>query len=190
MLVPLLVDEPGCPVLLERRTSHLPAHGGEISFPGGRVEEHDEGVEAAALREALEETGLDPARVQVVGRLPHVRTFASRHRIVPVVGVVVAGSQLTPSAEEVDELVLVPARRVLDGGAYRVISRRTRNLVVRGPALVWGSHHVWGATARILLGLRRVLSDVPGPWSRRSSAAPSGVSPGGRGGRWAVPGRP
>ncbi len=156
VLVPIVLGPvPG--VLLTKRAAHLTSHPGQISFPGGRVDPGDASIEAAALREAAEEIGLDPARVELAGRLEDYVT-GTGFRISPVLGLLPPGValemlQLTPSAHEVDTVFELPLAVLLDPRA----PQRQRT-VFRGRSReywVWPhpEHYIWGATAGILVNL-------------------------------------
>jgi 8-oxo-dGTP pyrophosphatase MutT (NUDIX family) len=152
-----LVDRAGGPaLLLTQRTEHLRDHAGQICFPGGRIEAGDESAGAAALREAEEEIGLDPARVGIIGELPPYQTVTG-FRIHPVVGWVSPPFELQPDPFEVAEVFEVPLRFVLDPGNHRRQSYR-RGPVTRGYyVLPYQGRFIWGATAGILVNLARVL---------------------------------
>ena len=156
VLVPLVLGPtPG--VLLTKRTAHLSSHAGQVSFPGGRIDPEDADAEAAALREAQEEIGLDPARVEVLGRLVDYVT-GTGYRITPVIGLLPAGIdleslQLRPSAHEVEQVFELPLSVLLDPAAPQ---RRQAHFRGRLRAFwVWPhpEHYIWGATAGILLNL-------------------------------------
>src|SRR5204863_984877 len=106
----------GLSVLFTRRASHLRDHSGQVSFPGGRVAAADASPEATALREAFEEIGLAPARVELLGRLPEYHTRTG-FRITPVVGLLLPPFELRADANEVEEIFEVPLDFLLDPSA-------------------------------------------------------------------------
>ena len=107
VLIPLVMHAAGPTVLLTRRTSHLHDHAGQISFPGGGIEEHDENPVAAALRETEEEVGLRADSVEVLGSLPHYAT-ATGYVVTPVVALVTPGFSLEIDSFEVEEVFEPP----------------------------------------------------------------------------------
>ncbi len=157
VLVPILARRPAPTVLLTRRTDHLRDHAGQVSLPGGRLEAADAGPEAAALREAAEEVGLDPARVRILGRLPWYDTVTG-FRVTPVVGwVAEPPPAFRPDPREVAEVFEIPLARVLDPASYRRECGRRGGTVRHWYVLADPRHRIWGATAGILLGLCRIL---------------------------------
>jgi 8-oxo-dGTP pyrophosphatase MutT (NUDIX family) len=113
VLVPLVRREPQLTVLLTLRTEHLPSHGGQVAFPGGKIDEADIGPLEAALREAHEETGLDPRLVEPLGYLDVYQTRTG-FRIVPVVGLVDPVARFSPADGEVAEVFEVPLGFLMD----------------------------------------------------------------------------
>jgi 8-oxo-dGTP pyrophosphatase MutT (NUDIX family) len=160
VLVPVVMGaEPS--VLLTKRTSHLTKHAGQISFPGGRIDPGDSGPEAAALREAQEEIGLDAGSVEVLGRLTDHVT-GTGYRITPVLAVVPPGLNYRLSPEEVEAIFELPMRVVLDPDAPRRQRQHVRG--VWREYWVWPhpQHFIWGATAAILVQLAQRLREDAG----------------------------
>lgn len=159
VLIPILVRPAAQGVLFTRRTAHLRHHSGQIAFPGGRVEERDRSIEETALRETREEIGLDPLRVQVIGRLDDLHARVSGFRITPVVGVVQHPVELVPDADEVDEIFEVPLEFLLDPVNHAYETRQTDRGTRRVNVIQFGRHRIWGATASMVVELYRRLSD-------------------------------
>ncbi|WP_135465627.1 CoA pyrophosphatase [Crenalkalicoccus roseus] len=156
VLVPIVLH-PQPSVLLTLRSARLNAHAGQVSFPGGRIEA-GETPEAAALREAAEEVGLDPRLAELVGRLPDHLT-GTGYRVIPVVGLVRPPLSLAPDPAEVEEPFELPLSVVLDPRAPE--RRRAAWRGVMREFWVWPHerHYIWGATAAMLVNLARVLRD-------------------------------
>ncbi len=159
VLVPIVQRPDQVPtVLLTKRADHLRDHAGQISFPGGRIEESDADPDAAALRETEEEIGLPPNGIEVVGRLD---TYITRtgFEVTPVVGLVATPFQLKLDALEVAEAFEVPLRYFLDPENREVHSRvwqgRTRFFYV----YPYEKHYIWGATAGMLSNLAEILRE-------------------------------
>lgn len=159
-----LLEEPGkLDLVLERRSDDLPNHAGQFAFPGGAVDPEDRSPEETALREAWEEIGLEPSAVEILGLLSDIRT-PTGYVITPVVGVASGPLEFRSSPEEVARILRVPAGILFQEGAFHPVRCRTRGLLITSMALVYEGEVIWGATARVLLSLRRVLAHLPGPW--------------------------
>jgi 8-oxo-dGTP pyrophosphatase MutT (NUDIX family) len=157
VLVPLVSRGAEVHVLLTQRTPHLADHAGQISFPGGRVEEADASRIETALREAEEEIGLARERVEVLGVLPDY-TIASGFRVTPVVGWIEPPFELALDAFEVAEAFEAPLGFFLDPAnlkrrAYHFNGRHRHYL-----AMAYEGRYVWGATAGMLYSLYRLLA--------------------------------
>ncbi|HTN80901.1 MAG TPA: CoA pyrophosphatase [Acidimicrobiales bacterium] len=152
VLVPLFEEHGELRVVLTLRNAHLRSHAGQVSFPGGRLDPGED-VIAAALREAREETALDPDGVEIIGELDHLRTIVSSSFIVPVVGVLPGRPELTPNPAEVDRIFDVSTTNLLADGVYREehwgvgsVDRAVCFFEVEGET-------VWGATGTMLKNL-------------------------------------
>jgi len=156
-----LVDRPeGLTVLLTERASQLAKHAAQISFPGGRLEDSDADVAAAALREAQEEIGLDPSRVRVFGYLPDHLVF-SGFRVTPVLSLVTPPFDLTPNPAEVAAVFEVPMSHVFDAGNHQARMRRVGDEDMLLFDIPWQEHSIWGATAGMLLTFVRMVQEEP-----------------------------
>jgi len=156
----LLPIEPGRGVWLTRRGAGLPNHAGQVAFPGGKIEPWDLSVEAAALREAAEEIGLNPADAELLGRMDDHVTGTGFH-ISPIAALVPAGVRFVASLGEVEDIFCLPFAVLLDPA-----EPRRRRLVARGVTRefwVWphDEHVIWGATAAILRKLALRLRGAP-----------------------------
>jgi 8-oxo-dGTP pyrophosphatase MutT (NUDIX family) len=139
-------------VILTKRASHLTHHPGQIALPGGKIDAGDAGPEAAALREAQEEVGLDPANVEAICVLPTHETVTG-YTVTPVLARVRAAFDPVPEPGEVAEVFRVPLSFLMEPANYRVESRRWRGMQRRYFVVPHGPRYIWGATARILKSL-------------------------------------
>jgi 8-oxo-dGTP pyrophosphatase MutT (NUDIX family) len=148
VLVPIILRADPA-LLLTKRTSHLKKHAGQVSFPGGRIDLGDAHAEAAALREAQEEIGLDPADVEVVGRMDDYVT-GTGYIITPILGLLPPGLSYVPSPHEVEKVFEFPFSVLLDPGAPKRQKQHVRG--VWREYWVWPhpEYFIWGATAAIM----------------------------------------
>jgi len=158
VLVPLVNRSEGVNVMLTRRTDHLHHHPGQISFPGGRVEDDDEGPVHTALRETEEEVGLHARHVELLGQLPLYRT-GTGFQVTPVVALVHPPFELNPDSFEVAEVFEVPLSFLVDP-----VNHRRETMFYRGRdrtyyAMPWQGYHIWGATAGMLVSLSAFLRE-------------------------------
>ncbi len=141
-------------LVLTKRASGLRHHPGQIALPGGKVDPGDADATAAALREAQEEVGLDPAAVEVLGLLPPHRTVTG-FAMTPVLAMIRGPFTPVPEAGEVDEVFTVPFDHIADPARYRIERRMWRGGWRSYHVAPFGPYYIWGATARVLLSLAR-----------------------------------
>lgn len=153
-----VTDRPEPGVILTVRRDTMRTHAGQVAFPGGRIDQSED-AEAAALREAWEELGLDPAAAEVVGSIEPYRTVTG-FEVTPVVAAVPPGLPLEPHEHEVADWFEAPLAFLLDPA-----NRLRQSVVFEGRTrhyyeIPWQGRRIWGATAAMLVNLSRRL-----PWS-------------------------
>jgi 8-oxo-dGTP pyrophosphatase MutT (NUDIX family) len=156
VLVPLVDHPDGMTVILTQRTDHLPAHAGQISFPGGRLALGDATPEDTALRETEEEIGLARGQVKLIGRM-NAHDTGTGYRVMPVVGLVASPVTLFPDPAEVAEAFEVPVAHVLDPSNHRFETRLQRGTERQIHIVAYRDYFIWGFTARVLGELARLL---------------------------------
>lgn len=157
VLVPLLGARDAPHILFCERTHHVMDHKGEICFPGGSFEAHDDGPVAAALREAEEELALVPQEVEVLGLLDDVETHVSNYRITPVVGFINGMPSLRLDPLEVSRVIVAPLCALEQPGVKTIELREYRGALRHMYAYEFDGNRVWGATARITHALLETL---------------------------------
>ena len=148
-------------IILTRRTDHMPNHAGQISFPGGSIDVDDPDPVFTALREASEEIALDGDSVDVLG-IMEITILPSGFAVAPVLAVVDSPPQLVANPEEVEEIFSIPLSMISD------LSRYGQDAVIRDGQrrefyyLNFGDYYIWGATARMLRDLAKLLQGDSG----------------------------
>jgi 8-oxo-dGTP pyrophosphatase MutT (NUDIX family) len=151
VLVPLFERDGEACVVLTKRPETMPSHQGEIAFPGGKFDGRvDVDLEATALREALEEVGIEPASVEIVAQLEGIATVASRFTSTPFVGFLSEPPVLRPNPLEVVRVLEVPLSALMAEGVYREEEWDTWMAELHVHFYELDDETVWGATARIL----------------------------------------
>lgn len=170
VLIPLY-PAPQPTVILTLRSEELPSHRGQIAFPGGSVDPGDGSFSAAALREAHEELGIDPAGVTVLGELDTTPTFVSGYTVAPFVGWLQSRPSMTPNQAEVSGVLEIPLAD-LNESIRRDPGFDHAGRTYPTEAWVWEGNVIWGVTARLLrlflalleeAGLATAPADDPWP---------------------------
>jgi 8-oxo-dGTP pyrophosphatase MutT (NUDIX family) len=157
VLVPIIDRPKGLSVLLTVRAAHLSDHAGQIAFPGGRIEPGDAGAPDTALREAFEEVSLEPAAIEVAGRLD---TYLTRtgYAVVPIVGLIAGDVAPRADPSEVAEIFEVPLDFLIDPAHHERRSRMVEGRLRFFYAVPFGRHFIWGATAGMIVNLSEILA--------------------------------
>jgi len=156
VLVPIIARPAGLSILLTERQKDLNSHGGQISFPGGKVEQADNSPLEAALRETHEEVGIEQKFVELLGFCDDYQTVTG-YRIVPVVGLVGDGFALQADPGEVANIFEVPFEFLMDTSNHRKDSLIWQGKRRHYFAMPFKTHYIWGATAGILKNLHERL---------------------------------
>jgi 8-oxo-dGTP pyrophosphatase MutT (NUDIX family) len=155
VLIPLFRDGGEYGVLFTKRTDTVEAHRGQISFPGGRIDEGDRSLLDTALRETEEEIGLPRQAVTVLGRSDDARTLSSNYIVHPFVGLIPYPYPFRLNAGEVKKLVEVPLE--LFFRTEEALDVEYEGKIYRNLAYTYDGEVVWGATARIMRNLVEIL---------------------------------
>ena len=162
VLVPVILRPGGATVLFTQRAAALRSHSGQISFPGGRIDETDPSALDAALRETEEEIGLSRTHITPLGFLDAYLT-GTGYRIVPVVAVISQPFELMLNPNEVDEVFEAPLAFLMDAANHRRDGREWEGKHRSYYAIAYGDRYIWGATAGILRNLHDRLIGA-GQW--------------------------
>ena len=159
VLCPIFIKDGEPHILLTKRTDMVEHHKGEVSFPGGKLDNTDPDLLHCALRETSEEVGIDPQDVHVIGELDDFYTVATNFLVVPFVGTIPYPYKFQLSAREIDEVLGVPMEVFFDPARRRteiwdVWGQKTKVIFYD-----WHEYIIWGATARILKHFIDLLGD-------------------------------
>ena len=146
-------EAPG--VLMIHRPSNMRAHPGQIAFPGGKIDEGESPVEAA-LREANEELGIDPADVRIVGQSDRFHT-GTGYVITPVIGIVPPDLELAPNPAEVAQWFEAPLDHIFNPANQKRGTRQMNGRTMGFWEIQWEEHRIWGVTGALVVNLSRRL---------------------------------
>lgn len=154
VLVPVVERPAGLHVMLTKRPDWLRSHPGQVAFPGGKVDDTDASIDAAALREANEEIGLQAGQAEILGYLPNHITVTA-FDVHPVVAQIDPSFVPVPEPGEVAEVFEVPLAHVTRPDHFLVEGRQYLGVERYYYTVPYGPYYIWGATARML----RMLAD-------------------------------
>lgn len=159
VLIPLVrqISSPDWNVILTKRAEHLKHHPGEISFPGGRFENIDHNLMKTATRETHEEIGILPENIEILGKLPMQKTI-SGYLVTPFVGEIKKRPLLKIDKNEVETAFEVPLEFTLDPKNHQKVQRQVGEFTFSFYEIHYQQYRIWGATARMLVNLSRLLS--------------------------------
>jgi 8-oxo-dGTP pyrophosphatase MutT (NUDIX family) len=160
VLVPLYRDGGSYHIVFIRRTQMVKTHKGQISFPGGAREKGDRSLQETALRESAEEIGLQPEDVEVLGELDDEVTTTSNYIVTPFVALMPWPYRFALNAGEVDEIITVPIRSLLEKGCLAPATEVLEGRVVDSYAYHYRGQVIWGATARILYKFLNIIGAI------------------------------
>lgn len=152
VLIGIVERDADLSVVLTQRTGHLKSHAGQVAFPGGKIDPTDAGPVDAALREADEEIGLLPNKVEPLGTLAPYLT-GSGYKIIPVVGRLQTGGPFHPNPDEVEDVFEVPLNFLMDPVNHQKQSRDWEGKRRYFYAMPFGERYIWGVTAGIIRSL-------------------------------------
>ena len=162
VLVPIISNKEGYKILLTHRSKKLDDHAGQISFPGGRIDNSDESPKNTALREAYEEIGLNESSVEILGHLDAYAT-ATGFRILPIVSIIKENFDTKINPIEVESIFYLPMEFLMnpenhkkERGTYKRQSTSYK-IEYEYNVIPYENHHIWGATAAMLINLYETL---------------------------------
>ena len=158
VLIPIFEREGELFILFTKRTDELPTHKGQISFPGGKIEEQDDSLLSCALRETFEEIGIDIDKIEILGELNQSKTTSSNILLSAYASKIQYPFKLKINLEEVKEIIEVPIATFLKEDLWK----RSLFRIDGGELEVWffqfGEHMIWGATAKLIRELIAIIS--------------------------------
>ncbi|MGI9237391.1 MAG: CoA pyrophosphatase [Woeseiaceae bacterium] len=156
VLIPVMQRATELSLLLTQRSADLKHHAGQVSFPGGRMEEHDKDVQITALRETHEEVGIEPHHVSVIGFLGSMPTITG-YAVTPIVGLVSDAAELVIDRTEVEYTFEVPLEFVLDESNDQAVEREFHGRRFPMIEFHYEEQRIWGATAQMILSFRKSI---------------------------------
>lgn len=164
VLIPIFKNNGKVFLLFTKRSNHVEQYKGQISFPGGGVDDNDESLEETALREAYEEIGLRREDVELLGCLDDTTTLISEYIVHPFVGLIPYPYNFRINKREVEKIIIAPLNFFLRDGVLKIRSISYNQKIYNSFSFEYCGEVIWGATARIIQNLIRVLSGRSSVW--------------------------
>ena len=164
VLIPIFKKDDEAYLLFTKRSHHVEHHKGQISFPGGGVDDTDVSLEDTALREAYEEIGLKREDVELLGRLDDTITFASGYIVHPFVGLIPYPYDFKINKREVEKIIDIPLNFFFQDGVLKMRSIHNDGRIYNSLTFEYNGEIIWGATARIIQNLLEILSGRSSAW--------------------------
>ncbi len=158
VLIPVMSRGDDLSVLLTRRSAELKHHAGQVSFPGGRMEQTDSDIGVTALRETHEEVGIPPQQVSILGYMGPIPTITG-YAVTPTVGLVDGQVELNIDATEVESAFEVPMDYLLDARNYRQAEREFQGERFQVIEVNYAGERIWGATAFMLTRFIKIIKN-------------------------------
>lgn len=152
-----ITDRPQPGVILTQRPDHMRKHPGQVAFPGGRMDESDTDVIAAAIREAHEEIALDPNMVDIIGTTDPYLTITG-FRVTPVIAVIPPDLPLHPNEGEVAAIFETPLSFLLNPANHLTNTLDWQGGKRTYHEMFWNDRRIWGATAAMIVNLSQRLA--------------------------------
>jgi 8-oxo-dGTP pyrophosphatase MutT (NUDIX family) len=157
VLIPVRRHDAGLSILLTQRSADLKHHAGQVSFPGGRMEDSDADIETTALRETREEIGIPEEHVSIIGYLETMPTVTG-YAVTPIVGFVDGSVPLEIDTTEVEYAFEVPLSFLMEPANHRMVTREWQGLTFPMVEFHYEGQRIWGATAQMLLRFIKLLN--------------------------------
>ena len=158
ILFPVIDRRPDPTVVFTVRSASMPSHAGQISFPGGKAQDEDNGAIATALRESREEIGLPPEAVDVIGT-SGVHFGGAGFAVTPVIGIIPPDIPFQQCSREVEEIFEVPLPFLMDKANNIIEEREAKGVKYKMFAIPYKDYHIWGLTAGIIHSLSTVMDE-------------------------------
>lgn len=153
-----LNNEPN--IVFTKRHNYKGPHGGQISLPGGKKEKEDSSLEFAALRETMEETGIDMESIEIIGKLSPLHIPVSSFTVHPFLGYLHEIPVFQPDPFEVEELITIPLQKLFDDAIKDKETLHINDHIVTAPFYNVSGHHLWGATAMIISEFEEIYKSI------------------------------